>query len=95
MRTLSPPNKCFVICRSPLAGIGNALAWLIDFATFSQGKKIADLFARKVLGKKGCGCAKRQSAMNAWGEKWLATLLGWWHAIQEVLNALGRKISGG
>jgi hypothetical protein len=90
----SAPDKTFRECPSPLAGIGNAIAWVIDFATFHQGKKMADLFARKVLRKKGCGCAKRQSAMNAWGEKWLAILWGWWLGFRSLLNAVGRKIIG-
>jgi hypothetical protein len=95
MASPHPAEKCHIHnCRSPLAGVGNALAWAIDFATLSQGKKIADLFARKVLRKPGCGCGKRQSAMNDWGERWMATLLGWWRSGTSALNALGRRITG-
>jgi hypothetical protein len=95
MRSPHQPEMCFIYnCRSPLAGIGNAVAALIDFATFSQGKRIADLFARKILRKPGCGCGKRQSAMNEWGEKWLAILWGWWLGFRSMLNAVGRKITG-
>jgi hypothetical protein len=95
MRSPHPAENCRISnCRSPLAGIGNAAAWAIDFATLSQGKRIADLFARRVLGKKECGCEKRQSAMNEWGEKWLAILWGWWLGFRSLLNAVGRRITG-
>jgi hypothetical protein len=93
-RGASEPERTIRHCDSPLAGLGNFTAWLIEMVTFSQGKRMADLFARRVLGKKGCNCGKRQSAMNAWGEKWLAILWGWWLGFRSLLNAVGRKISG-
>jgi hypothetical protein len=95
MVTTSPPEKCYLgPCRSPLVGVGNVLALVFDLATFGQAKRLADVWARRVLRRPSCGCTQRRGALNDTGERWLATLLGWWRSLQEALNALGRKITG-
>ena len=82
-------------CPHWTAGLGNALAAAIGFATFGQGKRIADLFARRVLGKPGCDCTRRQGDLNRFGEavaeslrKWLAIGYGLWIALRQKAVAV-------
>ena len=45
--------------------VGNIVAGLLDVIFLGRAKDIAGFIAIKLLGKQSCGCAERQSALNA------------------------------
>ena len=48
-----------------IAKVGNTVSAIIDIIFLGRGKDIAGWIAIKVFKKQSCGCAERQSAMNA------------------------------
>ena len=48
-----------------IAKVGNMVSAVLDIIFFGRAKDIAGWIAIKVFNKQSCGCAERQSAMNA------------------------------
>jgi hypothetical protein len=48
-----------------IAKVGNIVSAVLDIVFLGRAKDIAGWIAIKVFKKQSCGCAERQSAMNA------------------------------
>ena len=48
-----------------IAKVGNIVSAVLDIIFLGRAKDIAGYIAIKVFKKQSCGCAERQSAMNA------------------------------
>ena len=45
--------------------VGNIVSAILDIIFLGRAKDIAGFIAIKIFNKQNCGCAERQSAMNA------------------------------